>query len=71
MTQAITTNYKPSFDRLPDWLTPEEVRIFLGLGRATVYELIRSNKIPARRFGRRLRIPKDSIRPSAQELASV
>lgn len=69
--QATTTNHKPSFDRLPDWLTPEEVRVFLGLGRATVYELIRSNKIPARRFGRRIRVPKDSLRPSVQEIAGV
>lgn len=69
--RATTTNHKPSFDQLPDWCTPEEVRVFLGLGRATVYELIRSNKISARRFGRRIRVPKDSLRPSTQELAGV
>jgi len=69
--KAAITNHKSSFDGLPDWCTPEEVRVFLGLGRATVYELIRANKIPARRFGRRIRIPKDSLRPSVQELAGV
>lgn len=69
--RATIANHKPSFSELPDWCSPEEVRIFLGLGRATVYELIRSKKISARRFGRRIRVPKDSLRPSAQELAGV
>ncbi|MEQ1792740.1 MAG: helix-turn-helix domain-containing protein [Nitrospira sp.] len=61
--QAHITKPKPSFDQLPDWLNPEEVRVFLGLGRSTVYELIRSQQLPSRRFGRRIRIPKVALAP--------
>jgi len=38
-----------------------EVRAFLGLGRNTVYGLIESGEIPARRFGQRLFVPKAAL----------
>lgn len=68
--KAVTANHKPSFDRLPDWVSPEEVRVFLGLGRATVYELIRSHQLPSRKFGRQIRIPKDALAPRVEEPAA-
>ncbi len=53
-----TINRKTKLEDLPELLTPMEVRAFLGLGRNTVYELIESGEIPARRFGQRLFVPK-------------
>lgn len=68
--KAVITNHRPSFDSLPDWLSPEEARKFLGLGRATVYELIRSQKLPSRKFGRQIRVPKDALAPSTHKPAA-
>lgn len=55
----------PKFDQLPDWLTPQEARSFLRLGKSNLYEKLRSGEIPARRFGRQFRIAKETLRPSA------
>ncbi len=46
---------------LPEFLTPHEVRDFLGLGRDSVYKLIESGELPARRLGQRLFIPKKAL----------
>ena len=46
---------------LPEFLTPHEVRDFLGLGRDSVYKLIESGELPARRLGQRLFIPKKAF----------
>ncbi len=54
-------NRKTKLEDLPELLTPMEVRAFLGLGRNTVYELIESGEIPARRFGQRLFVPKAAL----------
>ena len=56
---------KSKFDNLPDWLTPQEARSFLRLGKSTLYEKLRSGEIPSRRFGRQFRIAKEALRPSA------
>lgn len=48
-------------DALPEFLSPEEFRTYLGLGRATCYELIRRGEIPCIRFGRLIRIPKSAL----------
>lgn len=57
------------FDQLPDWLTPEEVRSVLRLGKSTLYERLRSGEIPSRRFGRQYRIAKDSLRPNLSDVS--
>lgn len=56
---------KSKFDNLPDWLTPQEARSFLRLGKSTLYEKLRSGEIPSRRFGRQFRIAKEALRPTA------
>jgi excisionase family DNA binding protein len=38
-------------------LRPEEVAAILGLGRSTIYELLRSGELPAVHIGRATRIP--------------
>ena len=54
-------NRKTRIADLPELMTPMEVRAFLGLGRNTVYELIESGKLPSRRFGQRLFVPKAAL----------
>ena len=54
-------NRKTSLEDLPQMMTPQEVQAFLGLGRATVYSLIEEGKIPSRRIGRRLFVPKKAL----------
>ena len=54
-------NRKTKLEDLPEFLTPHEVRDFLGLGRDAVYKLIESGELPARRFGQRLFVPKTAL----------
>ena len=48
-------------EELPEFLSPEEFRAYLGLSRSTVYDLLRRREIPSRRFGRCIRIPKSAL----------
>jgi len=52
----INHNTKP--EDLPQWLTPEEYRLLLRIGRTKVYEMIRTEEIPHKKLGRLIRIPK-------------
>lgn len=49
---------------LPEFLSPEEFRTYLGLSRSTVYDLLQRDEIPHRRFGRCIRIPKSALQLS-------
>ena len=51
------------YEDLPQFLSVEEFRTFVGIGRSTVYDLLRREAIPFVRFGRVLRIPKTALRP--------
>jgi excisionase family DNA binding protein len=46
---------------LPEFLSPEEFRRYVGLGRSTVYDLLRRDELPHVRFGRVIRIPKSAL----------
>jgi excisionase family DNA binding protein len=48
-------------NELPELLTPEEFRSFIGIGRGTMYELLRRGDIPHQRFGRLVRISKSVL----------
>ena len=50
------------WDMLPDYLTPAEARAYLNLGRSTLYDLVRRGELPAVRFGKVLRIPREALR---------
>jgi excisionase family DNA binding protein len=50
------------WEMLPDYLTPEEARAYLNLGRTTLYDLVRRGEIPAVRFGKVLRIPREALK---------
>jgi excisionase family DNA binding protein len=49
------------FDDLPEFLTPEEFRQYVGIGRGTAYDLLRRGEIPCVRFGRLIRVPKSAL----------
>ena len=57
----LAINRTTKIEDLPEFLTPHEVRDFLGLGRDSVYKLIESGELPARRFGQRLFVPKKAL----------
>ena len=48
-------------DALPEFLSPEEFRVYVGLARSTVYDLLRRDEIPHCKFGRCIRIPKAAL----------
>jgi excisionase family DNA binding protein len=54
-------NTRPRLDEFPDWLTIDEARAVLNIGRSSIYELVRSGTIPSRRFGRLIRIPRKAL----------
>lgn len=53
---------------LPEFLSPEEFRDYVGLGRSTVYDLLRRDEIPHVKFGRCIRIPKAALRRVPPEI---
>lgn len=46
---------------LPEFLTVEELREYLRIGRSTAYELVRSGGIKCVRVGRRVLIPRAAV----------
>ena len=50
------------WEMLPDYLTPAEARAYLNLGRSTLYDLVRRGELPAVRFGKVLRIPREALK---------
>jgi excisionase family DNA binding protein len=65
----MTMTRQTRYEDLPEFLTPEEFRAYLGLGRNTTYELIQRGEIPSRRFGRQIRIPKTALLPDQADAA--
>ena len=57
-------NSKQRFATLPDWLSPAQVALYLGLGRDATYDLF--HKLKARRFGNLLRLPKYLLDPNTR-----
>ena len=52
-------------DALPEFLSPDEFREYMGLGRSTVYDLLRRGEIEHVKYGRCIRIPKSVLHQSA------
>ena len=50
------------WEMLPDYLTPAEARAYLNLERSTLYDLVRRGELPAVRFGKVLRIPREALK---------
>jgi excisionase family DNA binding protein len=58
------SNRVTPYNDLPEYLTPDEFRAYVSLGRNTIYDLLRRKEIPFVRFGRAIRIPKTALRLS-------
>lgn len=52
-------------------LTPEEVADALGIGRSTVYDLMRLNAIASVKIGRSRRVPVSAVREYAERLTQA
>jgi excisionase family DNA binding protein len=52
-------------------LTPEEAAEALGVGRSTLYDLLRLQEIPSVKIGRSRRIPVSALRDFAERLATA
>jgi len=60
MNDAPISRQTPLSD-LPEFLTPDEFRAYVGIGRSTMYDLLRREEIPHVKFGRCIRIPKSAL----------
>jgi excisionase family DNA binding protein len=49
------------YAELPEYLSPDEFRIYVGIGRSAVYALLREGELDHVRFGRTIRIPKSAL----------
>jgi excisionase family DNA binding protein len=65
MSDTFRINRRTPFNLLPEYLSPDEFRAYTGLARSTVYDLLRRQQIPHRKFGRCIRIHKSVLQPSA------
>ena len=54
------TRHTPYCD-LPEYLTVEEFIVVTGVGRSHAYDLVRTEVIPALKWGRLFRIPKSVL----------
>ena len=54
-------NRHSRFGELPELLSPDEARRFLGLSRTSIYSLLRSGDLEHRRYGRLIRIPRRAL----------
>lgn len=52
--------YPQTFERAQ--VLPSEARAYLNLGRSTLYDLVRRGELPAVRFGKVLRIPREALK---------
>jgi excisionase family DNA binding protein len=58
-------------DRLPQLLlTVHEAALVLGLDDAATWRLIRDRLVPARRLGRRVMVPRDTLEAVVRDLPS-
>lgn len=47
----------------PDVLTPEEVMTILGIGKNSIYKLLRTGALKSIKIGKKYRIPKNYLFP--------
>jgi excisionase family DNA binding protein len=57
--QSVTAGAEPHF------ATTAEAASFLGLSRAMIHKMIRAEQMPARRYGRAIRIPTSWLEAEA------
>ena len=63
MPKRSSPQHIPSIDAQHEWLTLDEAKAVLRIGRVALTNLLKRGEIPSRRFGRRIRMPKEVLRP--------
>lgn len=48
-------------DRQQEWMSPEEFREWLGIGRTKCYEIISRNEVPSYKIGKLRRIRRSDV----------
>ena len=61
MSETNAIKHVTSSDELPLLLTVDEAAKVARVSRATMYEMVHIEGFPAHRFGRTIRIPRDSF----------
>jgi len=61
MQEQSATKHITSSEELPLLLTVDEAAKVARVSRATMYEMVHIEGFPAHRFGRTIRIPRDSF----------
>jgi excisionase family DNA binding protein len=61
VTKPIVVTPQTPPEDLPQFLTVEEWRTFMRIGRSSAYDLIRRGLVPAIRWGRTVRIPREAV----------
>jgi excisionase family DNA binding protein len=56
-------NRRTSFENLPEYLTVDECRTYLGLSRGLCYDLLKRGELPSVKFGKLIRVPKAAFEP--------
>lgn len=59
--ERLAGRYRAMFREYPDALTPVQLQEMLGVGRRTVYGLLRRGTIQSVRLGKLYRIPKVAV----------
>jgi excisionase family DNA binding protein len=67
----IEENPTPAGAEPARFATTAEAAQFLGLSRAMIHKLIRSEQMPARRYGRAIRIPTAWLQAEAARSAAA
>jgi excisionase family DNA binding protein len=62
----MSVDRRTPIDHLPEFLSPQEFQEYLGLSRSTVYDLLRRDEIPHKKFGRCIRIPKSALQTTSK-----
>ena len=57
----MATNPKSMSTSLEDILTVDDVAVYLKIPKATVYKLVRQEKIPAHKVGKHWRFVRDEV----------
>ena len=61
MRKPVIVTPQTPLEDLPQFLTVEEWRTFMRIGRSSAYDLIRQGLVPVVRWGRTLRIPRGAV----------
>lgn len=61
MSKPVTVTPQTPIEELPQFLTVEEWRIFMRIGRSSAYDLIRQGLVPVIRWGRTVRISREAV----------